>query len=388
MQVYKVFFRILNKQKFQIIMYLVIFFSISVVMSYQGEDTQKGMFKAYSHKLVIFDEDGSELSQGMAAYLREGNEEVKIEDDKETIQDELYNRNINCVIRIPKGYGKSLAEGGETVRPEVLSIPGTIYAETFKNMTGRYSSIAKAYQAGGMDPQLVVQKTAETCREKVPVTLIEGGRESSHQVLYYFFAYFPYIFISISVVGIGPILVVFHKKEVRERNLCSCYPLQRTNFELYGGMVITEIGFCLCYFLMAFAAMKERSELFHFQGLLYCLNAFCFMVVTLGIVFLVGQVVRKSSVLNMVSNVIALGMSFLCGIFVPLEFLGEGLIKAAHFLPAYWYITSADWIDHYVPGQAMGELWKGMGIQLLFGAALVAVGLAYSKAKVAAGQRE
>lgn len=369
-------------------MYLAIFLGIATVMSYQGEDNQKGMFEAYSHRLVIFDEDGSELSRGMVAYLREGNEEVKIEDDKETIQDELYNRNINCVIRIPKGYGKSLEQGGKTVRLEVLSIPGTIYAETFKNMTSRYSSIAKAYQAGGLEPGQIAEKTAQACREKVPVTLAEGGRESSHQALYYFFAYFPYIFISISVVGIGPILVVFHKKEVRERNLCSCYPLQRTNLELYGGMVTTEIGFCLCYFLMAFAAMKQRSQLFSFQGMLYCLNVFCFMVVTLGIVFLVGQVVRKSSVLNMVSNVIALGMSFLCGIFVPLEFLGEGLIKAAHFLPAYWYITSANWIDHYVPGQTMGELWKSMGIQLLFGAALVGIGLAYSKAKVTAGQRE
>lgn len=217
MQVYKVFFRILNKQKIQIMMYLLIFFGISIVMSYQGEDTQSGMFKAHSHKLVIFDEDGSELSQGMAAYLREGNEEVKIEDDKETIQDELYNRSIHCVIRIPKGYGRSLTEGGEAVRPEVQSIPGTIYAETFKTMTGRYSSIAKAYREGGMDPRQVAKKTAEACQEKVPVTLAEGGRESSHQVMYYFFAYFPYIFISISVVGIGPILVVFHKKEVREQ---------------------------------------------------------------------------------------------------------------------------------------------------------------------------
>lgn len=388
MQVYKVFFRILNKQKIQIMMYLLIFFGISIVMSYQGEDTQSGMFKAHSHKLVIFDEDGSELSQGMAAYLREGNEEVKIEDDKETIQDELYNRSIHCVIRIPKGYGRSLTEGGEAVRPEVQSIPGTIYAETFKTMTGRYSSIAKAYREGGMDPRQVAKKTAEACQEKVPVTLAEGGRESSHQVMYYFFAYFPYIFISISVVGIGPILVVFHKKEVRERNICSCYPLQRTNFELYGGMITTEIGFCLCYFLMVFAAMKERTQLFSFQGLMYCLNVFCFMVVTLGIVFLVGEVVKKNSVLNMISNIIALGMCFLCGIFVPLEFLGDSIIKAAHFLPAYWYITSASWIDRYVPGQAMGELWRGMGIQLLFGAALFGVGLAYSREKVAAGQRE
>ena len=41
MQVYKVFFRILNKQKIRIIMYLAIFLSISVVVSLQGEETQE-----------------------------------------------------------------------------------------------------------------------------------------------------------------------------------------------------------------------------------------------------------------------------------------------------------------------------------------------------------
>ena len=44
MQVYKVFFRILNKQKIRIIMYLAIFLSISVVVSLQGEETQEGGF--------------------------------------------------------------------------------------------------------------------------------------------------------------------------------------------------------------------------------------------------------------------------------------------------------------------------------------------------------
>lgn len=88
----------------------------------------------------------------------------------------------------------------------------------------------------------------------------------------------------------------------------------------------------------------------------------------------------------MISNVIALGMSFLCGVFVPLEYLGEGLIKAAHFLPAYWYITSANFIDTYVPGSSLNELWVGLGIQLLFGAALISIGLAYSRMKLSAGE--
>ncbi len=61
----------------------------------------------------------------------------------------------------------------------------------------------------------------------------------------------------------------------------------------------------------------------------------------LGIVFLIGQVMKKAETVSMVSNVIALGMSFLSGVFVPIEFLGDGIIKAADFLPAYWYITGS-----------------------------------------------
>lgn len=387
MTVYKVFFRILYKQKMQVLMYLGIFFGIAVIMSSQGEETQTGMFQAQSQKIAVFDEDDSELSRGMAEYLAEGNERVELEDEAETIQDELYNRNIHCVIRIPKGYGESVVNG-DVRKPQITTIPGTLSEQFFINKVSRYSSVAGAYRAGGLDARQIAEKTAAICKEKVSVSLSEGGREEQHGYMYYFFAYFPYIFISISVVGIGSILVVFHKKEVRERNICSCYPLLRTNLELYSGMVIAEIVFCLCYVLVVFLGMKCDAKLFGFQGMLYCLNMLCFMVVTLGIVFLVGQVVKRSTVLSMVSNIVSLGMSFLCGIFVPLEYLGEGLVRAAHFLPAYWYITSADMIDHYAAGQELGGLFRGMGIQLLFGAAFVCVGLAYSKAKMTVGQRE
>lgn len=387
MSVYKVFFRILNKQKMRVIMYLGIFLTMAFIISSQGEETQSRKFQAQSQKLAVFDEDGSELSRGVIQYLAEGNEIVALEDEAETIQDELYNRNVTCVIRIPKGYGESLL-GGNLIKPQITTIPGTVYEQFFVNMVSRYGSVVRAYRAGGLDSQEVAAKTAEVCREKVSVSLMEGGREESHEFMYYFFAYFPYIFISISVVGVGSILVVFHKKEVRERNICSCYPLLRANLELYSGMVIAEVGFCLCYLIVVFLGMKCDTQLFGFQGMLYCLNMLCFMVVTLGIVFLIGQIVKRDTVLNMISNVISLGMCFLCGIFVPLEYLGAGLVRAAHFLPAYWYIISADWIDHYTAGQNLGELWRAMGIQLLFGAAFVCAGLAYSKVRMNTGQRE
>ena len=66
---------------------------------------------------------------------------------------------------------------------------------------------------------------------------------------------------------------------------------------------------------------------------------------------------------------------------MPLEFLGDGIIKAAHFLPSYWYILAVRFIDTYKPGDSLSGLWTPLGIELLFGAALFCVGLAYAKTK-------
>ena len=123
------------------------------------------------------------------------------------------------------------------------------------------------------------------------------------------------------------------------------------------------------------------ETIFNPNGALYLLNMLSFLTFSLGLVFLLGQIVKKADTLNMMSNVIALGMSFLSGIFVPLEMLGDGIIKAAHFLPAYWYITAADFVDSYRPGEPLQEFFIKLLIQLMFGVALVSVGLAYSRIK-------
>ena len=127
--------------------------------------------------------------------------------------------------------------------------------------------------------------------------------------------------------------------------------------------------------------MGSRENLFTYQGMLYCLNMLSFLVVSLGLVFLLGQTVKKQEALSMISNVVALGMSFLGGIFVPLELLGDGIVKVAHFLPSYWYITAADFADKYKAGESLEQFFIKLLVQLLFGVALFSIGLAYSKVK-------
>ena len=69
MQVYKVFFQILNKQKGQIIMYLGIFMGIALAVSSQEGKSTEVAFEASSYQFAVFDEDNSAVSKALVQYL-------------------------------------------------------------------------------------------------------------------------------------------------------------------------------------------------------------------------------------------------------------------------------------------------------------------------------
>ena len=74
MQVYKLFFQVLRKQKGQIIMYLVIFLSVTLAAASQGEKTGESTFSPTTYKFAVMDADNSEISRALIAYLEQGNE--------------------------------------------------------------------------------------------------------------------------------------------------------------------------------------------------------------------------------------------------------------------------------------------------------------------------
>ena len=85
--------------------------------------------------------------------------------------------------------------------------------------------------------------------------------------------------------------------------------------------------------------------------------------------------------LSIASNAVSLGMSFLGGIFVPQEIMGENILIAARFIPTYWYtkvndalysLTIFDW-EH------MKDIYIALGIQLGFALAIFAIGLLVRK---------
>ena len=57
------------------------------------------------------------------------------------------------------------------------------------------------------------------------------------------------------------------------------------------------------------------------------------------------NLVSNKNAINGIVNVIALGSSFLCGAFVPAQFLPDTVLKIAHILPTYYYINNNEAIS-------------------------------------------
>lgn len=376
MQVYKCFLKILKKRAGSIAMYMGIFIALCVLTSSQGKESEEVKFEASQYQLAVFDQDQSQLSQGLTDYLAEQNKLVNLRDEAEVIQDEIYNRNIHCALRIQKGFGQEATQGNGSGMIEITAVPGTVYGEAITQTINGYMSILGSYLRGGFAVNEALERTKQAMELSASVSMADDGNDGSYSKMYYFFKYLAYIYLVICIEALGPVVITFRKKEVRDRIISSPYPVSRSSLEQYAGMITMGAVLVLIHIVML---LLMRIPVFSFQGMIFLLNELCYLTVCLGIVFFIGQVVTNTQLLSMIANVVGLGCSFLGGVFVPLEMMGERIVALAHILPSYWYVRACQQVDYLEPRESLNSIFACMGVEILFGTALICIGLAYSK---------
>ena len=135
--------------------------------------------------------------------------------------------------------------------------------------------------------------------------------------------------------------------------------------------------------IIASMIIYNRTLMHHPSFIYYILNSLVMLLVALSISYLVGIITTNSNMLSGVVNVISLGMCFLCGVFVPLEYMNSGVKTVAKFLPVYWYETTNDMLVQFshITGDVRTDVLQALGIQLVFAIAFVCIAMAFSKWK-------
>lgn len=381
MPVFKCFWKIINQHKLGMFLYIGIFMAITLIYTTLGGDSEtQATFNATSINLAIIDRDESTISEGLTGYLGDLHQLVDLDDNERSLQDALFFREVEYILIIPAGFGEDFQANKEGTTLENIKVPNSTSGMYVDSQIDNYLVTLQAYLHVGFDVDSAIESTVQDLDNQVTVEVNMAETEVSAASPYYF-QYLPYIFTSITIVMLGPIFIAFNRGDIARRMECSSLTFKEKNLQIALGCVISSLAIWLVFMIVPFILYRE--EMNSSIGTLRIINSFAFLVVSVGIALLLGQVMKNNNVLSAASNVIGLGMSFLTGVFVPQEFLSSGVLAIARFLPAYWYVRSNDMLTtvSVVNDENMRLFFEGIGIQAAFAVILFIAVLVVSHRK-------
>lgn len=376
MQVFKTFFKIAKKHLAQVLVYVSVFLILIFMMSFSAKKSSTDQFTAKSVDIVILDNDNTALSQGIYDYLDSRHNIIELEHtDYEALTDNLFYQRISYVLIIPKGFEESFVTNGDLKLTHNMREDSAAGFFVNHQLDGFLDSVA-LYQIGGFTLDEAIASTLQNLADSPEVENIVFDEKATggNDTMFYYFQYIGYIFLMIFAVSLVPILVTFHDRDINARISCSSAPAKSRNFQIGLGCICYSVLTWFLFILLATIVFKP-SNVFSEQGLMCLANSFVFTLICTSITLLLSTFNLKDNSLNLISNIIGLGMSFLCGVFVPQWILGSSVIAVGKFLPAYWYIKIINMVTGW-SGEAysIASFWRYLGIEVVF---LVAIFFVY-----------
>lgn len=379
MTVFKGYLIIAKQNMWVFLLYLGIFFGITVIIQGNVKRTEENTYTAQSIKLGIVDEDGGDLAMGLQTYLSNYHEITMLENDPKVLQENLFYRNVEYIVRIPADFKNTCLERGESL--EVTKIPGSYTSYYVDEQINSFLNNTRTYYAAGFSDTEIADTASQP--NTAEVTLIgENGNGGSLPEYTYYFRYIPYMFIGILCYVLGFILSSFQKGDLPKRMFASAVSARSQS--LQGLLATTGIGIALWLFCIIMSLVIYGKAIITSSNFIYFLiNTFAMLLVAMSMSYLIGTLAKNRETLNGIVNTLSLGMSFLCGVFVSLDVMNKNVKTVAQFLPVYWYERVNDLLCGYstITGAARATIWQSVGIQLIFAAAFICITLALAKRK-------
>lgn len=362
MIVFKYFLRILWTYKISIFLYFGIFGLISIMNMKQGSPTEYREIKA---EIAVLDEDGSELSRHLTAYLTANNKILPAPERKD-IDEQIFMGMFDLIVIIPKGFGENPMLEKLELNKNVLS---TRSHKVIQEVSGYMLLWQISRQPdGSVDYALLDQALAQ----KAEIELLgkAGNTFGKEEWMKRYMNASAYPIIALIIFSIGMGMADFNNRRIAFRNKCSGYTLRYFQGQMFLSQLLFGVILWTWIILLGFIL---SGGLISGQ---YSLNLAVFITTVLSFCFFLNNVVKNKQVLSAIANIVALGSSFICGVFIPLEYLGSLVLKIARFLPAYYFVLVNEAIFN-----ESGDWQLNMAMQLLFALVFLLLGFYVAKTR-------
>lgn len=335
MIVFSTFWRIVKKYKGTILLYIVMLIMFGGINL--TSNSTNDLFTPTKPNIFIVNKDSNMgLTKNLINYLKKNTNVVSLEDDEEKINDALFYRDISYAIYIPKNYSKDVLDKKDV----------TIDIKSSKDYTSSLTEMM-------LDKYLNVQSNLVniTNNQDELVNMINNTLDVNSEVIVSskldnsylnkvsrYFNFGSYSLLAVIIFIVTLVINSFKENTINKRIIVSSFNYKKHNSLLMlSSFVYSLIVWVLFSLLSVILLGKDMISL---RGILYFVNTFMFIMPTLSFGILISTLVNNKDSIGGIVNVVGLGSAFLCGAFIPTEYLPKIVLSIAHVFPAYYFIDS------------------------------------------------
>ena len=382
MTVFNAFWKVINKYKGTIILFTIMLVAFGGINTTSNNSTVD--FTNSKPDIIIVNNSGNNaLTKNLISYLKKNTNVKNIKNTEEARNDALFYREVNYIVYIPKDYQKDVLSGKTPVID--IKTVGDYTSSLAEMLLTRYLKIQSIYAKNISTEQeliTVINKNLSKTSE-VTITSKVDTTKTSRVSRYFNFASYSAMFIIIFVICM--VLSSFHAKAIKKRTIISSMNYKTHNKYLLRASFVYSIIVWLLFMLLG--TILFSNTILSLRGLVYAINLLIFIFTSLTLALLLSTLIDNKDAVNGIVNVISLGSAFLCGAFIPTEWLPETVIKISRIFPTYWYVNSNDLLASLqtINMTSLNQVIINMIVMLVFALIFIIINNLVSKKKQIVG---
>lgn len=335
MTVFKTFWKIIKKYKGTILLYTVMLVSFGGI-NLSSKEASLNFTNEKPDVLIVNQGENIGLTKNLIDYLIQNTNIVQIENSEEKRNDALFYRDVNYIIYINDDYREKILNR-ENVTLDIKST-NDYSAHLAEMILNKYLTVQNLLRAYTTNEQELTNKINKTLKEDTKVVVSSKVDKTAENKVSRYFNFASYSILAAIIFIITLVMTSFKEKTINKRITVSSMNYKKHNNLLLISGLAYVLVLWLLYTLLAIILLK--SSVLNTKGLLYILNSLVFSLSALTFALLISTLVKNKDAIGGIVNVVALGSAFLCGAFLPVEYLGSNVLKLAHIFPAYYYINT------------------------------------------------
>lgn len=254
MTVFKTFLKILNKNKFVVLLYTIILLVFGVFNMSTSENNTN--FIAVKPDILIINKDEEiGLTKNLIEYIKDNSNIIDIKLEEDSVNDALFYRDVNYIIYIPENYRQTVLNG-ETPEIQIKST-GDYQSSYAEMLLSRYIKIQNIYSNKIDSEAELIEKINNSLENETQIEVTSKLDTNSLSKASFYYNFASYSILAGAIYVICLILSSFNEKSIRKRTIISSMNYKKHNkiLLLSNGLFATMLW--LFYVLISFAIVGK-----------------------------------------------------------------------------------------------------------------------------------